>query len=171
MSQVIPEGVKSNGHVPVYFFPEGAITDLGSVSVAQATDDAVVKLDCYFTEGNPVVNKNSETREVRRMCLKAAATKPGGETYTIELTGVYDGQNKTPAQNELYNTLKKGVKGTVGIGWGKDSEDALASSDVLDLIRGEVGSVTKNTPVWDEDLTVTISWLGESWEEDVAISA
>lgn len=169
MTTTIPEGVKSNGHVPVYFFPTGTITDLDAPTAAMVTAAGVIKLDCYLVEGNPVINKTSETVEMRRMCLKQAATKPGGETYNIELTGVYDGQNTTPAQNQLYVALKQGVKGVLGIAWGHDSDEPLAAGVVLDLVQGEVGSVTKNTPVWDEDLTVTISWLGEIWEEDVTV--
>ena len=171
MTTTIPEGVKSNGHVPVYFFPAGTITDLDGATVAMVTATGVVQLDCYLNEGNPTINKTTSTVEVRRMCLKQAATKPGSETLNVELTGVFDGQNTTPAQNEFYNTLKQGVKGVLGIAWGHDSELPLASGVVIDLIQGEVGSVTKNTPVWDEDLTITVSWLGEVWEEDVAIAA
>ena len=169
MSTTIPEGVKSNGHVPVYFIPDGTITDLEAPTAAQLTGTGVIQLDCYFTEGNPVINKDAQTREVRRMCLKQAATKPGAETYNVTLTGVYDGQNKTPAQNELYNSLKQGVKGVLAIFWGKDSETPIVATDIADLIQGEVGAVVKNTPVWDEDLTVTIPFLGTVWEEDVAV--
>ena len=171
MTQTIPEGVKSNGHVPVYFIPDGGIADLAAPTVAEVTAGTVIQLDCYFVEGNPTINKQTSTREVRRMCLKQAATKPGSETYNVQLTGVFDGQNTTPAQNEFYNTLKQGVKGVLGIAWGHDSELPLAAGVVIDLIQGEVGSVTKNTPVWDEDLTITVQWLGEVWEEDVAIAA
>ena len=169
MSTTIPEGVKSNGHVPVYFFPAGTITDLDAPTAAMVTASGVVQLDCYFPEGNPVVNKETSTREVRRMCLKQAATKPGAETYNINVTGIFDGQNTTPAENEFYNTLKQGVKGVLGIAWGHDSDLPLTAGVVLDLVQGEVGSVVKNTPVWDEDLTATAAWLGEVWAEDVAI--
>lgn len=171
MTANIPEGVKSNGHVPVYFFPDGAITDLDSPTVAMVTAVGVVQLDCYLNEGNPVIKKDAQTREVRRMCLKQAATRPGSETYNVELTGVFDGQNKTPTENAFYNTLKQGTKGVLGIAWGHDSEEPLATGVVIDLIRGQVGAVVKNTPTWDEDLTVTVPWLGEVWEEDVQILA
>ena len=95
MTQTIPEGVKSNGHVPVYFIPDGGIGDLGAPTVAEVTAGTVIQLDCYFVEGNPTINKQTSTREVRRMCLKQAATKSGGETYAVSLEGVYDGQNAT----------------------------------------------------------------------------
>ena len=171
MTTTIPEGVKSNGHVPVYFFPSGTITNITAPTVAQVTGAGVIKLDCYFVEGNPVVNKTSQTTEMRRMCLKKAATKPGAQTYTLQLTGVYDGQNRTPTENQLYNALKEGVEGVIGIAWGHDSDDPLVAGVIADLIKGEVGTVTKNTPVWDEDLTITVDWLGEVWEEDVAVVA
>ena len=171
MTQTIPEGVKSNGHVPVYFIPDGGVVSLTAPTVAEVTAVSVIKLDCYLVDGNPVVTKNTSTNERRRMCLKQSMLSDGTETYQIQLTGVYDGQNETPAENQLYNTLKKGTAGVIGIAWGKDSETPLAAGDILDLIDGKVGSVVKNTPVWDEDLTVTINWLGEQWKEDVAVVA
>ncbi len=169
MSLTIPEGVVSNGHVPVHFVPD--VVDLAAPKVAEVTATGATQLDCYLTGGGITINKTNNTREVFRLCMTQAATKPGRKTYTLTLTGVYDGQDTVPAENALYNTLKEGTEGVLVIPWGHPSDEPLAAGVKADLIRGEVGSVTKNSPVQDEDLTVTIEWLGEAWEEDVAIAA
>lgn len=169
MSLVIPEGITSNGHVPVWWMPTKP-ADLTKPSLA--TDlNAAIQLDCYLVGGGVGYNNTSSTKEQFRLCMTKAATVPGAEARTITLEGVYDGQNRTPEQNELFNSLKKGQKGTLYIPWGYPSTEPLTVGTVVDVTYGEVGSANKNNPVKDEDLTVTIEFLAEQWEDDVAIVA
>lgn len=170
MTTTIPEGVVSNAHVPVYFLPGTSPANLAEPKLTELT--GTIQLDCYLTGSTPIAyNKNNSTTEYYRLCMKKAGLKPGTKQLTVSLTGVYDGQNTTPTDNQLHVNMKEGATGTLIIPWGLDSDAPLAAGVIADFIKGTVNTVTKNTPTTNEDLTITVEFLAEDWEEDIEILA
>lgn len=170
MTTTIPEGVVSNAHVPVWWLPGTRPADLTAPLLSEIS--AALQLDCYLSGGTPIAyNKNNSTREFYRLCMTKAGLKPGTKQLTVSLTGVYDGQNVTPTENQLHVNMKEGAVGTLIVAWGLDTDAGLTAGVIADLIYGTVNTVTKNTPTTNEDLTITVELLGEEWEEDVEILA
>ena len=93
--------------------------------------------------GNPVVTKNTSTNERRRMCLKQSMLSDGTETYQIQLTGVYDGQNVVIANNLFLNNAGGVVEFRAGSGPLERSEDVSFVNNLVVDTRGRMPTVRK----------------------------
>ena len=169
------DGIQAAGHLPSWVIsdanlPENLTNATDSIPLAAVT--GATKIDCHADFGDINLNVTQTTRERRRMCQTVAVTINTGQTINLTIRGVYDQQAAdTEDINAAWSSLPVGSR--VGVvrayGWASDQEPTAET--VVDLIVGEVQSVTKVEPAnADEDLKFEATVSGELYLQDLALT-
>lgn len=172
------DGIQAGGNLPTWVIPgddlpEDLTSATTSLPLATLTAATTVKIDCHADFGDINLNVTQTTRERRRMCQTVAVTINTGQTINLTIRGVYDQQAAdTEDINAAWSSLPVGSR--VGVvrayGWASDQEPTAET--VVDLIVGEVQSVTKVEPAnADEDLKFEATVSGELYLQDLTLTA
>ena len=137
----IPGSVLADGTIAARWVPVLANPLLPTLAEMNAAGS--VDLSCYLTPTGLAVATEEAAVNDDRLCSRETYEQPGRITDTLELTYVYDPQNKVPAENRAFVTLKRNTRGFIVCRWGVDFENPLAVADVLDVYPVTCGEQRK----------------------------
>jgi hypothetical protein len=137
-----PASVESNGTVLVKFFT--AFADVLHPKLSEINAAGALDLSCYLTGDGLNTDTNENNIEDPRLCSKQTFESPGDFSRTLELTYVFNPESAD--DDEARITLKRGVKGFIGIRWAVDADQAPAIGDIWDIFPVTMGVQRKQTP-------------------------
>lgn len=147
-----PGSVQADGAVRIVWLP--TLADPGNPTLAELNAATTVDLSCYLTPTGFASTTEEASIDDSRFCSRETFETPGRETNGLELTYVYDPQNKVPAENKAYTTLKRNTRGFAVARWGVDFEKPWAADDVVDVYPTTSGAQRKQTPEANSTLKV-----------------
>jgi len=138
----MPIAVSTNGTTLVTFVE--AIANPAAPKVTEINAGTSLDLSCYLTGDGLTTETSENTTEDPRLCSKQIFEARGDYTDTMEITYVFN--PASPDDDEARLALPAGTSGFFVIRWAVDSEDAVATADLVDVIPVEMGVQRKNTP-------------------------
>ena len=149
----VPTAVEADGAVRAVYV--AALANPLEPTVAEVTAGSALDLSCYLTPTGYNATTEEEAKDNSRFCSRERFESPGRENNGLELTYVYDPQNRIPAENKAYTTLKRLTKGFIVVRWGVDCEEPFTEGDVVDVQPITCGSQRKLSPEANSDLKVS----------------
>ena len=148
----VPGSVLSDGAVRAVWVP--ALANVLAPTLAELNAASGVDLSCYLTPTGFAPSTEEAAVDDQRLCSREDFESPGRIKNGLELTYVYDPQNKTPAENRAYTVLKRLTRGFCVVRWGVPFENAFAANDLVDVYPTICGDQRKQPPEANSTLKV-----------------
>jgi len=161
----LADGMLKVLHVP-------AIANPASPTVAELTAGTVLDVSCYLTADGYTPGGDEATVTDDRLCSVQTFQRPGRHTDTLALRYVYRAQDAAGTDNKAFHTLKHLVTGYIVTRWGQDFEDAIAATDVVDVMPVQYGKQMKQAPEANSVLKISQTvFVTGAMQRDVAVAA
>jgi hypothetical protein len=147
MAPIVPTAVIADGKFMVLWVPTGGIADVDVPTQAELRAGTVLNISGFLTADGFTPGADEQTIADDRLSTTQSFAQPGRYSQTLGVKYVYDAQaSPGDANNEAYETLKRGVQGYIvtraGVAWDTDPTDG----DVVDVWPVTCGIQNKLPP-------------------------